>query len=209
MKKRHNCSDNVMKQKILNLSKHIIKKTANIVYDNKPNPLRPMLQYVKDNNDNRELTGVEIGVSFGNNAFSMLTFLPIEKLFLVDPWVKYVDDDEKVYTRHVVGYIDAKKKLAPWIEQTVFIKNFSHKAIVDIPNELDFVYIDGNHRYEYVKRDIELYYPKIRIGGVIGGHDIHHTGVVKAFVELCKDKKHFFVGDCVNQRHPDWWVVKD
>lgn len=35
----------------------------------------------------------------------------------------------------------------------------------------DLVFIDGDHRYEAVKRDIELWLPKVRAGGIISGHD--------------------------------------
>lgn len=38
-------------------------------------------------------------------------------------------------------------------------------------NSLDFVYIDGDHRPEFVKEDIELWWPKIKKGGIIAGHD--------------------------------------
>ena len=38
-------------------------------------------------------------------------------------------------------------------------------------NSLDFVYIDANHAYEFVKEDIELWYPKVKSGGYVMGHD--------------------------------------
>jgi predicted O-methyltransferase YrrM len=38
-------------------------------------------------------------------------------------------------------------------------------------NSLDFVFIDAAHEYESVKSDIEAWYPKIKFGGYIGGHD--------------------------------------
>jgi hypothetical protein len=38
-------------------------------------------------------------------------------------------------------------------------------------NSLDFVYIDANHAYDYVVQDIELWYPKVKKGGFICGHD--------------------------------------
>jgi predicted O-methyltransferase YrrM len=37
---------------------------------------------------------------------------------------------------------------------------------------LDFLFIDGDHSYEGVRRDFELYGPLVRSGGVIGFHDI-------------------------------------
>jgi len=38
--------------------------------------------------------------------------------------------------------------------------------------ELDFLFIDGDHTYEGVKRDFEMYSPLVRRGGVIAFHDI-------------------------------------
>jgi predicted O-methyltransferase YrrM len=36
---------------------------------------------------------------------------------------------------------------------------------------LDFVYIDAQHHYEAVKRDIALWWPKVKPGGILAGHD--------------------------------------
>lgn len=38
--------------------------------------------------------------------------------------------------------------------------------------ELDYLFIDGDHRYEGVKRDFEMYAPLVRKGGLIAMHDI-------------------------------------
>ena len=38
---------------------------------------------------------------------------------------------------------------------------------------VDFVYIDGNHDREHVARDIETWWPRVRSGGVLGGHDFY------------------------------------
>ena len=38
--------------------------------------------------------------------------------------------------------------------------------------QLDFLFIDGDHRYEAIKSDYETYSPLVRTGGVIGFHDI-------------------------------------
>lgn len=38
--------------------------------------------------------------------------------------------------------------------------------------ELDYLFIDGDHKYEGVKRDFELYAPLVRKGGLIALHDI-------------------------------------
>ena len=87
------------------------------------------------------------------------------------------------------------------------IREFSSKAISQIPDQIDFLYIDGNHSYPFVKQDLELYYPKLKSTGYILGDDavdiieskrnengdvridwptgcFGHYGVIKAFQEF-------------------------
>ena len=103
--------------------------------------------------------------------------------------------------------MSTKKRLLKYSDRVVFIKKFSEEAVDDIPNDLDFVYIDGNHSYEFVKKDIELYYAKMRSGGVLGGHDFNSfsLGVVKAVLEFANnyDLPIYGKGSFI-----DWWVVK-
>lgn len=52
-------------------------------------------------------------------------------------------------------------------------------------NSIYFLFIDAGHEYHQIKRDIIAWYPKIKIGGVIAGHDIaSFEGVQKAVAEL-------------------------
>jgi cephalosporin hydroxylase len=39
---------------------------------------------------------------------------------------------------------------------------------------LDFLFIDGDHTYDGVKMDLEMYGPLVRPGGLIGFHDVAH-----------------------------------
>lgn len=41
-------------------------------------------------------------------------------------------------------------------------------------NSLDFVFIDASHEYDYVKKDIEAWFPKVKVGGIIAGHDYRY-----------------------------------
>ena len=51
----------------------------------------------------------------------------------------------------------------------------------------DFIFIDGGHDYETVIEDIKNWYPKLKDGGVFGGHDYNWPGVNKAVNEFFKD----------------------
>jgi len=151
-----------------------------------------------------DLVGVEIGVDEGWNALNMLEGLNIKKLYLVDPYVGYMGKDgieypdgftdvpgEKIKdTTRAYAKEIAHKLLNKFKDKIVWIEKFSDDAIKDIPDELDFVYIDGNHNYEYVKSDMENYYPKLRKGGILAGHDYddpRHPGVTKAVLKFIKN----------------------
>jgi hypothetical protein len=63
-------------------------------------------------------------------------------------------------------------------------------------NSLDFVFIDACHLYECVREDIEHWYPKIKVGGIIGGHDFHYSEVRTAVLEKFNNVFYDQIGDC-------------
>jgi len=73
-------------------------------------------------------------------------------------------------------------------------------------HELDFLFIDGDHTYEGVKKDFEVYSPLVRKNGMISFHDIvpgpfqNVGGVPKFWNEVKKDYKHFEIVKNANQR---------
>jgi predicted O-methyltransferase YrrM len=59
---------------------------------------------------------------------------------------------------------------------------------------LDFIYIDGNHQYSSVKEDIQVWYNKIKPGGIISGHDFNWIPVSKAVIEFFNEQpSHVFI----------------
>jgi cephalosporin hydroxylase len=60
-----------------------------------------------------------------------------------------------------------------------------------ISGGLDFLFIDGDHSYEGVKKDFEMYSPLVKKGGLIGFHDISKNDTVgRYWNEVKKDYKH-------------------
>jgi hypothetical protein len=152
----------------------------------------------------------EIGVFFGTNARRMFKKLNVEKMFLVDPYKKYQDyeKDKNVLMFLPSSFKPALTVLKRYTNRIVPLQMTSEEAVDFIPNDLDMVYIDGNHAYEYVKRDIELYYQKVKSGGLIGGHDIEGNSngedVRRAVFEFA-EKNNL----SVHVRTPDWWIIKN
>lgn len=103
-------------------------------------------------------------------------------------------------------YEIAKKKLKKFDDKVIFVKKKSEDVAGDIPENIDFIYIDGNYAYDYVKKDVELYFPKLKKGGVIGSHDfmVEYPGVAKAVLEFSERSKLK-----INGVNYDWQIIKE
>lgn len=163
---------------------------------------RPAILFIKERFNGRALRGVEIGVQMGINSDSILHELNMEMLYLIDPWEKY-DNYDRNY--------DYDTSMSLVVEKFIFknnvsiIRDYSEKAYFQIEdNSLDFIYIDGNHDYEHVYQDIMLYYPKIKKGGVISGHDSFNCpDVLEAVRDFCES-----IGVRYDVKLPDWIFIK-
>lgn len=176
--------------------------------------MRPSLDLLKDK---KNLVGVEIGIGAGGNTKKNLENLNIKKLYLIDSWTKYPDYVEELkntdnYALKTVtnGQKLAKNNLQTWNKKLVWINEKSSVAVNNIKdNELDFVYIDGNHNYEYVLEDITLYWPKLKNDGLMAGHDFlpRFQGVIKAVKEKFGDN--YEIADARDRKpNMDWWTWK-
>ena len=100
------------------------------------------------------------------------------------------------------------------------IKGYSTEVAKTIPDEsLDWVFIDADHRYESTKADLEAWFPKVRKGGVISGHDYKHFtvptpsgdyvfGVIKAVDEFCAKHGYKLEGLLDLRRFASWYFTK-
>lgn len=115
--------------------------------------------------------GAEIGVSEGRFSQAMLDKVPGLQLMSVDPWLAYGRVSQRVCD---VRYEHAVQRLAPYPGSTI-VRKTSMEASRDVPDgSLDFVFIDGDHRFEAVMLDIILWAPKVRAGGIVSGHDLYY-----------------------------------
>lgn len=162
-----------------------------------------------------DLVGVEIGVYQGFHAESLLRNLSVKILYLVDPYQMYAEyrEGQEHYgvNREPLeqAKIEAMARLAPYARQISWIGETSAQAVADIPDGLDFVYVDGNHEEQYVREDIAGYYAKLKVGGIIGGHDFYngfcrgHDGVVRAVTQFAVQNNL-----TLQVELPDWWLEK-
>ena len=162
---------------------------------------RPTTRFILYKYRMKNMIVAEVGVDYGINAKNMLKLLPIKKIYLIDPYELKLDN-----VPGDIRFKKAKKFLSKYKRKIVFIRKNSFEAVKDIPNNLDFIYLDGSHTYEDVKKDIELYYPKVRKGGILGGHDfwVSQIGICKAVLEFVEYNKLRLNGELT-----DWWIIKE
>ena len=163
--------------------------------------------------------GAEIGVASGDYSEILCQSIPDLKLFCIDSWEKYKDERRMQRAhQHATNYEFAKKRLAKY--DTTVIKAFSMDAVKNFADgSLDFVYIDGNHAFDYVMEDIIEWSKKVRKGGIVSGHDYYHfrrSGIVEAVntytsvygIELNLTDKRNPKNGPDDQEPSFWWVKK-
>jgi cephalosporin hydroxylase len=83
-----------------------------------------------------------------------------------------------------------------YFDNIIHHKDYSYNISEEFEdNSIDFIYIDADHTYESVNRDLKLYLPKLKPNGWIGGHDYNKNqwpGVVKAINENIGKPQHIF-----------------
>lgn len=119
--------------------------------------------------------GVEVGCYLGE--YAEILKRKCQKLYLVDPYI-YMDDYVDIvnannYVRND-DYNFICQRFAPEIQSgsITIIKKKSLDAVQEFQdNTLDFVYLDANHRYNHVTNDLNSWWPKVKSGGLLCGHD--------------------------------------
>jgi hypothetical protein len=116
--------------------------------------------------------GAEIGVERALYSRVLCRENPQAAVYGIDPWQKYRDYREHVPQSKLDGfYREVQERMAPYPKFQP-VRKFSMDALGDFEDgELDFVYIDGNHALPFVINDIIEWSKKVRIGGIVSGHD--------------------------------------
>lgn len=170
------------------------------------------------NHLNLKGVGVEIGVQVGGYSETILSKSKLSKLYSVDCWKHfggYEDIANKPQYKQYYYLLRTILRLWKFGKRSKIVRNFSEDAVKRVRNNyLDFVYIDAQHSYSGAKKDIEMWYPKVKSGGVFAGHDyvagrFHEgnfdvKGAVDEFVKKSKDKL-YITGE---KEFPSWYIIK-
>ena len=114
---------------------------------------------------------VELGVHRGKYSEQILSlWKPPGRLHMVDIWEEvdnYDDYDRNIDMKYT---IDRVKKFGS--DRYNIVKNYTTEAALLYPdNYFDFIYLDASHTYDSTRRDLQMWWPKLKTGGIFAGDD--------------------------------------
>jgi hypothetical protein len=167
--------------------------------------VRGMVKRLVEVHGSASLVGAEVGVMYGINSISILSNLNISKLYLVDPYLCYegsfydapgtnpvMQDALRLAVLNLIYYTDR----VHWLHSPA---SEAWKCV----DPLDFVYLDAGHSTAEVYEDCTLWWPVVKEGGYIGGHDVNLLSVREGVDMWAKG-----IGVTVTYRDSDWFVQK-
>jgi hypothetical protein len=165
----------------------------------------------------------EIGIRTGGNFMKMIEHNP-KVAVAVDCWTDdgVVGRNDTCYNQEGLDfqYNQFKEAMAdkPFVK---ICRAYSFDAVKEFPDEyFDFLFIDGDHTYEGISRDLVDWYPKMKSGGTFLGHDYYRRrvkakngqiikfGVIEAVNEFVEKNniKNFSFTEYPN---PIWIIIKE
>ena len=131
----------------------------------------------------------EIGVLTGSFSTTILHRCNPKQLNLIDPWlhsqeIVFANIYNEVWNKIYEGLVESFKDLP----SVVIHRGLSEDVLPTFTdNYFDWVYIDGNHQYEFAKQDFILSWQKTKPGGYVCGHDWNFNDVQQACLEMVND----------------------
>jgi hypothetical protein len=177
--------------------------------------------------------GVEVGVDKGEYSEVLCKTNPQATIYGIDPYDRAAYEPN--IKPHEAGIWDTQegfesnfekaiKLLSPYKNYTL-IRKYSSEALTDFEdNSLDFVYIDANHDFPNFIYDLHYWLKKVRIGGIMSGHDYavysykkfnHVKRALDAYARSYRMIPFFVVGRFekldgeVRDKFRSWFWVKD
>jgi hypothetical protein len=160
---------------------------------------------------------IEVGVQGGGYAAFMLRKTNPQKLFLIDCWQH---QDPQIYDDPEANVSDAQQETLynetvsrfARDPRVIILRQYSKDAAAQFDDEsVDWVYIDANHSYEAAREDIALWWPKVKKGGILSGHDYavrSSFGVVQAVNEFLLEQNLSLTYRTVEEHIYDSWAIR-
>ena len=229
---QNNKARNYVNQEMVNRVDVIANK---ILKDNYRNKYRDRFFPLLINEMNLKI-GVEIGVDKAGFSKQILEETKIEKYVCIDTWQDNFGSDYKPEYYNKDGNVrfnEARETLRPFLGNFEKPWEDSGRAIMlrmtsliaatkIIDNSLDFCYIDGDHSLEGIYDDIKAWIPKVKLGGIISGHDFkdgpksgindHWGDQLDYRIKTVMDdytRRHGYKLNVIGGVIKNWWFIKN
>lgn len=160
--------------------------------------------------------GIEIGVQEGKFSKVILDNSNLH-LILLDGWRFFKDgyleggnvpnDQHNKYLNETLSNL-----IAPHEGRFTLMRELSQTAHQFFRDEFfDFIYLDSNHSYDFVTQELENWWPKVKVGAILAGHDFVDRdagfGVKSAVLNFCR-RKDIKINVCDTGCCPTWFIKK-
>ena len=140
----------------------------------------PAMPFLLQHFENKPIEVAEIGARYGESSTMILKSLNCRRYFIVDPYEQYEDYEDDGFQKVLkevggdVLHEKVKLRLQKFSAKLKIIRRYSDDPVVfEViqKKSIDLVFIDGNHEYDYVLRDLRNFYPLLKSGGILLGDD--------------------------------------
>lgn len=149
---------------------------------------------------------IEIGVCAGKNAQELHDNFRISDFYLIDWW-------QSTYSEHVMDWFkETHKRFNEDKRVTIICNNSLNISNLFLDESMDYIYLDGSHNPDHVFAEMVHYFPKVKKGGMLAGHDYRENApkrvkyAVEKFKRIYKAKYDFRMNE--NDKVGDWWCWK-
>jgi len=155
--------------------------------------------------------GAEIGVRYGDNAQHLFAEAKPRTLYLVDTWGHRPGALDHDNSRLRQMYRGVKRRFARYARIHVLPLASIRAARLFDPHSFDWVYIDAAHDYQSVTDDITAWWPLVRPGGWLAGHDYLDRAPdygVKRAVDRFAGDRDLEVGVTGKPGYSSWYIQR-
>jgi len=135
---------------------------------------------------------VEVGAWKGRSFASVIGTLLLNNyrnIYVVDHWLGA--PTERTTSHLEATHTDVFQIFSDNLKQLGYDKKYNVLKMDSISasqkfedNYFDVIFIDADHEYEGVKHDLLSWYPKLKSGGILSGHDYGHVPIMMALKEV-------------------------
>ena len=172
----------------------------------------------------RKAKVAEIGVFKGRFSTKILRTTSPAYLALVDLWdadveggyIPHVENRDSAGMDRIMAKVKRKMRLRFPRHRIEFFRQFSHEAAANFPDrEFDWIYVDADHSYDGVMKDLVAWDAKVADDGIILGHDFTNQasalakdfGVVEAATEFAAERGYTLFA-MTNDLFPTFAILK-